>query len=545
MTDTAADAGPVVVLVDDDVLGLELLRHLVSSIPGVRVEAFADPRDALAWCRDHRPDVVITDDLMPGLLGLDLLRALRAETATASIPIMMITASGSTATSAMRPWRAARATCWRKPIDALEVKARTRNMLAIRRGTAAAGRALALAGGGGACGHGSDRRARARDRGATLPRGGVPGLGDWLAHRAGVVVLSDHRRETRPAGAQRETIFRAAPMHDVGKIGVPDHILLKAGSLDEAEFEAMRAYSDRLRDSGRERLGLLQVAAEVALTHHERWNGTGYPNRRCGEAIPLGGRIVAVAAPTMRSLRSDPTRRNGPPTWPGNLSGRTPTPSSTLPAWRPFLRAAMRWRTPGRRFRTCSRRAGRRAGAEAGRVTTSDPSYCRLPCFPPHHSLRPPLLPHLLDLSLLLRGQHRHHLRAGAVHAGARKADRASRSRRSSSIRLWFCSRYLARMASSRVACSSVSLSSLRCARSRPTGSNIRWPESAGGCRGGGRRPGPKPAEWTSGGPPPRGRGPGNAVAASSCLSFECARMDGALLAPLSPARVPKSICRV
>ncbi len=295
MTDSAADTGPVVVLVDDDVLGLELLRHLVSSISGVRVEAFADPREALAWCREHRPDVVITDHVMPGLLGLDLLRALRAETATAAIPIMMITGADD------RDLRYAAlesgaSDVLGKPIDALEVKARTRNMLAIRKGQRLlAERSLSLEEDVFA----ATAAIAAREHEIVVRLSRAAEFRDWETGSHIVRVSWYSRIIAERLGLperQRETIFRAAPMHDVGKIGVPDHILLKAGSLDEAEFEAMKRHTligyGILGGSASE---LLQVAAEVALTHHERWNGTGYPNRRCGEAIPLGGRIVAVA----------------------------------------------------------------------------------------------------------------------------------------------------------------------------------------------------------------------------------------------------------
>jgi putative two-component system response regulator len=295
LTDTATDAGLVVVLVDDDVLGLELLRHLVSSIPGVRVEAFPDSRDALAWCRDYRPDVVITDHLMPGLLGLDLLRALRAEPGTADVPIMMITGEED------RDLRYAAlesgaSDVLGKPIDALEVKARTRNMLAIRRGQRLlAERSLSLE----AEVRGATAAIAAREHEIVVRLSRAAEFRDWETGSHIVRVSWYSRIIAGRLGLperQQETIFRAAPMHDVGKIGVPDYILLKPGSLDDAEFETMKRHTvigyGILGGSASE---LLQVAAEVALTHHERWNGTGYPDRRCREEIPLGGRIVAVA----------------------------------------------------------------------------------------------------------------------------------------------------------------------------------------------------------------------------------------------------------
>ncbi len=276
-------------------LGLDLLRNLVSSIPGVRVEAFPDSRDALVWCRNHRPDVVITDHLMPDLLGLDLLRALRAEPGTADIPIMMITGEDD------RDLRYAAlesgaSDVLGKPIDALEVKARTRNMLAIRRGQRLlAHRSLSLE----AEVRGATAAIAAREHEIVVRLSRAAEFRDWETGSHIMRVSWYSRIIAGRLGLperQQETIFRAAPMHDVGKIGVPDYILLKAGSLDEAEFETMKRHTvigyGILGGSASE---LLQVAADVALTHHERWNGTGYPDRRCGEEIPLGGRIVAVA----------------------------------------------------------------------------------------------------------------------------------------------------------------------------------------------------------------------------------------------------------
>src|SRR5256712_11822020 len=99
------------------------------------------------------------------------------------------------------------------------------------------------------------------------------------------------------AADEVELIRRAAPLHDVGKIGIPDRILLKPGTLVPEEFELMKTHvkvgAGILSEA---RSDLLRLAEEIALTHHERWDGTGYPRGLKGEAIPLSGRIVAVAA---------------------------------------------------------------------------------------------------------------------------------------------------------------------------------------------------------------------------------------------------------
>jgi putative two-component system response regulator len=99
----------------------------------------------------------------------------------------------------------------------------------------------------------------------------------------------------RPA-AECENLLHAAPMHDIGKIGTPDQILLKPGKLDAAEWEVMQQHPQiGAGIIGRHASPLLEMARVVALTHHEKWDGSGYPRGLRGEQIPLVGRIVAVA----------------------------------------------------------------------------------------------------------------------------------------------------------------------------------------------------------------------------------------------------------
>ncbi len=96
--------------------------------------------------------------------------------------------------------------------------------------------------------------------------------------------------------AQTEVLRSAARLHDVGKIGIPDHILLKPGKFTDEEYEAMKLHTVRGAQmlSGSQS-ALLRMAEEIALTHHERWDGRGYPHGLSGEEIPLVGRVVSVA----------------------------------------------------------------------------------------------------------------------------------------------------------------------------------------------------------------------------------------------------------
>ena len=286
---------PTVVLVDDDLFGLNRLDNLISGIAGSRIMCFSDGGEALAWCRANDPDVLITDYQLPGMSGMELLRKLRQEQRTRDIPILMITAVGDQAVR-QEALELGANDFLNKPIDAPEVRARTKNMLAIRRGQRAlrqrsrlleqeVARATAKI---------SDREQEIIVR---LSRAAEYRDLETGAHIIRVAAFSRiiARHLDRPEDEQ-DLIFKAAPMHEVGKIGVPDEILLKAGRLDEAEFTVMQQHTTIGHGilSG-STLPLLEFAAQLALTHHEWYDGKGYPTGLTGEDIPLAGRIVAVA----------------------------------------------------------------------------------------------------------------------------------------------------------------------------------------------------------------------------------------------------------
>ena len=119
-------------------------------------------------------------------------------------------------------------------------------------------------------------------------------VGDHI-HRVAEISLKLARYMGLPS-EQQELIFYAAPLHDLGKVGIPDMVLNKAGKLTPEEYERMKAHSiigrTLLRDS---KTDLLCMASDIAGSHHERWDGTGYPDRLKGEEIPLAARICAVA----------------------------------------------------------------------------------------------------------------------------------------------------------------------------------------------------------------------------------------------------------
>jgi len=284
-----------VLLVDDDPVALSLLSALVTGLEGTDVLTFRDPVEAMAWCRLHAADLVITDQQMPGLTGTELIRTLRADPRYHDVPLLMITTVQDRDVRREAVLLGAN-DYLSKPLDPVEVGARIRNMLALRRSTQSLARYAASL-------EDEVRKATAeittREHEAIVRLARATEYRDWETGAHIVRVAWYARIMARNLGlseSEQDAIFRAAPMHDVGKIGVPDYILLKPSALDDIEFGIMKQHTvigHRILAGSAS--AVLQLAAEVALTHHERLDGSGYPDGRAGTAIPLAGRIVAVA----------------------------------------------------------------------------------------------------------------------------------------------------------------------------------------------------------------------------------------------------------
>jgi response regulator RpfG family c-di-GMP phosphodiesterase len=284
-----------IVIVDDNRVNVALLKVLARQLTDQPAAEFTDPVVALDWCLTHAFDLLLVDYMMPDLDGLTFVARLRAQADKADVPVLMVTAShesevryqalGSGATDFLT-----------KPIDRIEFLARSRNMLALRRSQKAlADRATWLA----------EEVAKAtqalvereHDTILRLSRAAEyrdPETGLHLARMARYSQLIG--RNLGLDTEAQQTLLRAAPMHDIGKVGIPDAILLKPGKLDAAEWAVMREHSaighQILRDSPSP---MLQMAAVIAYSHHERFDGHGYPQGLAGTDIPLVGRIVAVA----------------------------------------------------------------------------------------------------------------------------------------------------------------------------------------------------------------------------------------------------------
>jgi putative two-component system response regulator len=284
-----------IAIVDDSEINLALFSALVVKLGDCRPEAFQESLKGLAWCSKNEPDLVIVDYMMPEMDGIEWIKRLRAVAGREEVPILMITANDGRGVR-HEALQIGATDFLTKPVDRIEFSARVRNMLNL----------------------GSSRKKLA-DKAS------------WLAEEVKKATAAIHAREqellfrmSRAAefrdpetGAHiqrmahysqliadrlgwsaedQDLILRAAPMHDIGKIGIPDHILLKPGALTREEFETMKTHAalgyELLKGS---ESAILQTAASIALSHHEKFDGSGYPSGLVGDAIPLFGRVVTVA----------------------------------------------------------------------------------------------------------------------------------------------------------------------------------------------------------------------------------------------------------
>ena len=284
-----------IVIVDDNAVNLMLMAALARAATGLEPMRFDDPVVGLAWCRQHGADLIVVDFMMPHMDGHQFIEAVRATPHLADVPVVMVTATGQSAVR-RKALEIGATDFLTKPVDSTEIKLRLRNLLQLRQAqNLLRDRAAHLA---------NEVRAateeivlRERDLIMRLSRAAEfrdPDTGGHIqrmAHYAASIA-----RHLGQSEDYAQALLTAAPMHDVGKLGTPDHILLKKGRLEGEELAEMQRHAEIggriLADTDSP---LLRLACEIAETHHEKFDGSGYPRGLKGEAIPLGGRIVAVA----------------------------------------------------------------------------------------------------------------------------------------------------------------------------------------------------------------------------------------------------------
>lgn len=284
-----------VLIVDDTEINLVLLDALVKKLDDCEPFTFADSRFGLAWAQRNLPDLVIVDYMMPDIDGLEFIRLFREIPGRESIPVLMITANDQKQIR-YRALDMGANDFLTKPVDKVEFLARARNMLALNDArTKLSDKAEWLAQ--------EVRRAtrdileRERETVIRLSRAAEfrdPETGahiQRMAHFSQIIA-----RELGLSEVDQYLLLEAAPMHDIGKVGIPDRILLKPDSLDAVEFEVMKRHAtigyELLKGSTSR---VLQAGAQIALGHHEKFDGSGYPSGLSGPDIPIFCRIVAVA----------------------------------------------------------------------------------------------------------------------------------------------------------------------------------------------------------------------------------------------------------
>jgi putative two-component system response regulator len=285
-----------ILVIDDEAPNVQLLDRLLTNAGCRQLTAVTDPREAIGMFARLGPDLVILDLHMPHLDGFEVMQALRPLLSNERyLPVLIVTAD-DTPTVKQRALAMGARDFLAKPFDSVEALLRIRNLLVTRQlyaqlereqqqlEQAVHERTKALASTHLEIVERLARAAEYRDDNTGEHTRRVGRLAGLIARTLGL----------SPADASM--IERAAPLHDVGKVGVPDAILLKPGALSPAEFDIIKTHANMgSKILSGSRVPLLRMAEEIALTHHERWDGKGYPQGRTGEGIPLTGRIVALA----------------------------------------------------------------------------------------------------------------------------------------------------------------------------------------------------------------------------------------------------------
>lgn len=285
-----------VMVIDDQLTSRIILETIIESIgDNVKVKSFDSAITALEVAASNPPDLITVDYKMPELDGVEFTRRLRKLPNCTDIPIIVITIIEEK--SIMYQALEAGATDFlNKPVDHYECKVRCRNLLTLRRQQIIIkNRAVSLE----TLVKDAVEQTHIREK-ETLYR--LARAGDFRDGTTGLHLIQMARLSRLIAeeiGMGKEfcnTLELAAPMHDIGKIGIPDSILLKNGELDEDEFDVMKGHTqigyEILKDSPSP---YLQMGAIIALNHHEKFNGEGYPNKLCKDQIPMEARIVAIA----------------------------------------------------------------------------------------------------------------------------------------------------------------------------------------------------------------------------------------------------------
>lgn len=297
-----------VLIVDDTPDNVALMSSLLRGT--YRVKAATDGEKALQIAAsDDQPDLILLDIVMPGMDGYEVCRRLKQEPKTADIPVIFLT-SRSEIEDEQRGLDLGAVDYIIKPISPPIVFSRVKTHLQLKRArdflrdksaylekeVARRTREISTVQDVTMMAMGSLAETRDNETGGHIRR-------TQQYVRALAAALKDHPRFKESLKPEMIELFcKSAPLHDIGKVGIPDNILLKPGKLTPEEFTVMKTHTTIGRDAimAAERLldspnSFLRLAREIAWSHHERWDGTGYPQGLSGDATPISGRLMAVA----------------------------------------------------------------------------------------------------------------------------------------------------------------------------------------------------------------------------------------------------------
>lgn len=277
---------PTILVVDDVPENIDILTGILKE--EYRVRAATNGPSAISLAKKAPPDLILLDIMMPGMDGYAVCRELKSDLSTRKVPIIFVTAMGEVEDES-RGFDAGCVDYLTKPVSPSVVRHRIKTHLALYDQSRALESQV-------------QERTEELDHTRLQVIHRLGRAAEYRDNETGMhVIRMSHYAYAigLKAGLGREEadlLLNASPMHDVGKIGIPDSILTKPGKLTPEEWVIMRHHSEY----GASILGdyphpLFQASRIIALTHHEKWNGEGYPNGLAGEDIPLFGRIVALA----------------------------------------------------------------------------------------------------------------------------------------------------------------------------------------------------------------------------------------------------------
>ncbi len=284
-----------ILIIDDRPANIETLRGFLELGGFTNITAQTNPLKALKLIDDHSFDLILTDLMMPQIDGFEVLNHLQNHPLNGKTPTLVLTAVREE-TEEVKAFELGARDFLSKPFSRAKVTSRCQNFLQM----SAQQRQLE---------HQKQwledevrrKTAKLRHTQKQLLRQ-LGRAGEFKDNETGLHVVrmslfaQQIGRTLGLSDSKAKQLRDVAPMHDIGKIGIPDNVLLKPGKLDDAEWKIMRCHPGiGARILGKDPCDLMKKAREVALSHHERWDGTGYPKGHKGESIPLFGRICAVA----------------------------------------------------------------------------------------------------------------------------------------------------------------------------------------------------------------------------------------------------------